>query len=219
MSQSSDTDSLFFPGNADTPDYSIESAYMSSGKKVIAGVDEAGRGPLAGPVVAAAVVLDPNNIPDGLNDSKKLTETRREKLFNQILESSHVSWASSPSETIDLINIREASLQAMTLAAGNLELKPDQLLIDGRDVPVGLIHIGNAYVKGDSRSLSISAASIVAKVIRDRMMVNVHALFPQYGFDRHKGYGTHKHLDALNRYGPTKLHRKSFAPVRKLLED
>ena len=217
MSLSPDTDSLLFEELPQSPDLSIENRFHKAGKLRVAGIDEAGRGPLAGPVVAAAVILDQNHLPAGLNDSKKLTEFQREGLFDQILHSSHVAWASLPAATIDLVNIREASLLAMTHAANRLACRADHLLIDGRDVPVNLVQRGSAYVKGDSRSLTIAAASIVAKVIRDRMMINAHSLFPEYGFDRHKGYGTRDHLAALKKIGPCALHRRSFSPVGKMI--
>jgi len=200
------------------PDFSIEKKWAGQGKSFIAGVDEAGRGPLAGPVVAAAVILDPDNIPAGLNDSKKLTHIKREKLFDEILKSSHAAWCSLPPDVIDIINIREAALRAMELAVARLPLIADCALIDGRDVPKALIKIGSAYVKGDGRSVSIAAASIIAKVIRDRMMIEAHKQFPEYGFAGHKGYGAKAHREAILKYGPCPIHRKSFSPVRQMLE-
>jgi len=190
---------------------------LSRGKQVIAGVDEAGRGPLAGPVVAAAVILDRKNIPLGLNDSKKLGHEQREGFFTEILKTSHVAWASVTALEIDRINIRQASLRAMQLSVLFLAIIPDQVLIDGKDVPDGLSVPGCAYVKGDARSLSIAAASIVAKVVRDRMMISAHITFSSYGFDRHKGYATQAHRDALKKFGPCALHRRSFAPVRQMV--
>jgi len=212
------SDSLFDDSLLIGPDFSSEMRLMKNGKDHIAGVDEAGRGPLAGPVVAAAVVLDPENIPQGLNDSKKLTEKNREALFTKILKSAHVSWTSINAATIDEINIREATLLAMTNSVNHLPVKAEHALIDGRDVPQGLIGIGEALVKGDSRSVSISAASIVAKVVRDRMMIEADTLFPQYGFTGHKGYGSKKHRDAITEYGPCPLHRRSFAPIKQMVE-
>ncbi len=219
MSSPPGTDSLFPQSLPKAPDYSIEAIFLAAGKSAIAGVDEAGRGPLAGPVVAAAVILDPDNLPVGLNDSKKLNPETREMLFSNILKSSHVAWASLPAPVIDRINIREASLRVMELAVQRLEVSPGQVLVDGRDVPRQLVSFANAYVKGDGRSLSIAAASIVAKVVRDRMMVRVHQMFPAYGFDQHKGYGTKLHRDALTICGPCPLHRRSFAPVARMLVD
>jgi len=190
---------------------------MRQGKVRIAGVDEVGRGPLAGPVTAAAVILDPDHIPDGLNDSKKLTEKKRETIFGQILATSHVAWASLPASTIDHLNIRGATLHAMTLAVSHLPINADAVLIDGRDVPPSLIDVGTALVKGDARSLSIAAASIVAKVIRDRMMVAAAREFPTYGFEGHKGYGAKTHIDAIHKFGPCALHRRSFSPVKDMI--
>ncbi len=184
---------------------------------MIAGVDEAGRGPLAGPVVAAAVILDPANIPDGLNDSKKLTHKRRETVFDTILKVSCVSWSSIPPSVIDRINIRSATLLAMTVSVKRLSSVADAVLIDGRDVPTGLTGIGEAFIKGDARSLSIAAASIVAKVVRDRMMVAADSRFPEFGFAGHKGYGVLSHREAILRHGPCPLHRRSFSPVKDML--
>ena len=192
---------------------------MKQGKLAIAGVDEAGRGPLAGPVTAAAVILDPDNFPKGLNDSKKLTEKRRELLFDEILKTSHVAWCSLNADTIDQINIREAALHAMEISVSQLPIQADYAMIDGRDVPKALSSIGEPFVKGDARSLSIAAASIIAKVVRDRMMVEADKHFPQYGFAGHKGYGSKKHRDAIIKFGGSPLHRKSFSPLKQLLEN
>jgi len=211
------TDSLFSLEAHEGPSFSLEEKLYRSGMKAVAGVDEAGRGPLAGPVVAAAVVLDPDQIPHGLNDSKQLTETARETLFSEILYTSHTAWVSLPADVIDQINIREASLLAMTRAVNLLPVHADCALIDGRDVPEGLTKIGTALVKGDARSVSISAASIVAKVVRDRMMVKAATQFPQFGFERHKGYGSKLHRDAISKDGPCPLHRKTFAPIKNML--
>lgn len=212
-----DSSTLFdFPTG---PDFDHETRFGDDGVKTVAGVDEAGRGPLAGPVVAAAVVLDPDAIPAGLNDSKKLSQSRREFLFKEILSNADVAWASLPASTIDEINIRAASLKAMELAVKGLSGGADVALIDGRDVPQGLAGIGHALVKGDAHSLSIAAASIVAKVIRDRMMINAAGYFPGYGFDRHKGYGSKVHFAAIAEKGPCALHRRSFSPIRQLFED
>lgn len=201
------------------PDFLIEARNHDLGKLSIAGVDEAGRGPLAGPVTAAAVILDPDNLPRGLNDSKKLTEKRREILFDEILKTSHVAWCSLNAETIDTINIREAALSAMEISVSHLPIKTDYAMIDGRDVPRALKGIGEAFVKGDARSLSIAAASIIAKVVRDRMMVEADKHFPEYGFAGHKGYGSQKHRDAIHEFGPCPIHRKSFSPIKQMVEN
>ena len=184
---------------------------------MIAGVDEAGRGPLAGPVVAAAVILDPENIPDGLNDSKKLTEKKRETLFEAIFASAHVGWCSASPAQIDTMNIRGATLYAMTQAVSALPMTADAVLIDGRDVPPDLMDRGQALIKGDARSVSIAAASIIAKVIRDRMMKQAAGQFPQYGFEKHKGYGSKAHRDAIAEHGPCPIHRRSFAPIKDMV--
>ncbi len=212
------TDSLKFFTLPDCPDFSIEERLIKQGKLAIAGVDEAGRGPLAGPVTAAAVILDPDNFPKGLNDSKKLTEKRRELLFDEILKTSHVAWCSLNAETIDTINIRVAALRAMEISVSRLAVKADYAMIDGRDIPLQLNDIGEAFIKGDARSLSIAAASIIAKVVRDRMMVEADKHYPEYGFAGHKGYGSKKHRDAILEFGGSPLHRKSFSPLKQILE-
>ncbi|WP_127144751.1 ribonuclease HII [Pelagibacterium montanilacus] len=195
------------------PDLFFELAARSGGAEIVAGVDEAGRGPLAGPVVAAAVILDPNHVPDGLNDSKKLTEARREALFAQIMASAMVGFCAAPVSVIDALNIRGATLWAMCQAIAALPVRPDLALIDGRDVPPELSCPGQHLVGGDGKSVSIAAASIVAKVVRDRMCAIMDCGHPQFGFARHKGYGTAVHLEALLAHGPTELHRTSFTPV------
>ena len=206
---------LPFPGRAAGPDYAIEARLAAKGCRLVAGADEAGRGPLAGPVVAAAVILDPENIPAGLNDSKKLTARRREMLFAEITTTSRaVCWHSANRETIDRLNILRASLDAMAHALAGLQTGYDHALIDGRDVPPGLAAPAQAIIKGDARSVSIAAASIIAKVIRDRMMVRSDAVFPAFGFAGHKGYGSRGHLDAIGEHGPCPLHRRSFSPMR-----
>lgn len=196
------------------PDFSLELAAISRGLRLIAGLDEAGRGPLAGPVVAAAVVFRAGAVPEGLDDSKKLTAKRREELFDQILASGDVSIASSCPRRIDAIDIRKASLDAMRRALAGLPDMPCHALIDGRDVPPGLACGGDAIVKGDARSLSIAAASIVAKVVRDRMMARLHHSYPDYGFQLHAGYPTEMHRKALALVGPCPLHRLSFRPMK-----
>lgn len=200
----------------DRPDFEIEKRFYKEGAEAVAGVDEAGRGPLAGPVTAAAVILDPDDIPAGLNDSKKLTKSSREALFDEILKTSLVSWASLPAAIIDQINIREAALRAMTISVNRLPVTTDIAMIDGRDVPIGLTKIGRAYVKGDARSLSIGAASIVAKVVRDRMLVEAGRCFPEYGFEKHKGYGSKAHRNAIAEHGPCPIHRMSFSPMKHM---
>ena len=183
---------------------------------IVAGVDEAGRGPLAGPVVVAAVVLNPERLIDGLDDSKKLNEKRREELFPLIIERS-LAWsvvAIEPAE-IDRINILQATLLGMQQAVEQLLPLPSLALIDGNRAPQ-LDCVVRTIVQGDSLEPAISAASILAKVTRDRLMKKLHFDYPEYGFDRHKGYPTADHLARLARYGPCPIHRRSFAPVRKV---
>ncbi|MER8953654.1 ribonuclease HII [Mesorhizobium sp. M0833] len=198
------------------PDFSFETRAMVEGLWPVAGMDEAGRGPLAGPVVAAAVVLDPANIPDGLDDSKRLTHLQREALFMKILGSAlAVSMASVSAEGIDASNILKASLEAMRRAVAGLSIRPKLALADGRDVPPGLPCEGKALIKGDQRSQSIAAASIVAKVLRDRMMCGCGSHHARYGFELHMGYATVRHRTAIDLHGPVaRLHRASFAPFR-----
>lgn len=197
------------------PDFSLELMARNAGHWPVAGTDEAGRGPLAGPVVAAAVILDPDNIPPGLDDSKKLSLKQREALFAMIMATAHVSIASSGPRLIDERNILRASLDAMRRAVIGLNIKPAYLLTDGRDMPPGLACPGKAVIKGDSRSVSIAAASIVAKVTRDRMMGRACTVFPAYGFAKHVGYATKQHRDGITSHGPCPLHRMSFRPMRK----
>lgn len=187
---------------------------MSAYRRTICGVDEAGRGPLAGPVVVAAVVLDRANPIAGLADSKTLSADVREALYDAILASAVVSVVSVGPARIDAMNIRAATLWGMRQAVMGLCPEVDAALVDGRDVPPGLTMRCRALIKGDARSASIAAASIVAKVTRDRIMTRLARSEPQYGFDRHKGYPTQAHRDALEVYGPTRHHRMSFAPVR-----
>lgn len=207
-------DSLF-PDYPLTPDDRFERHMAREGLAPVAGLDEAGRGPLAGPVVAAAVILDACSIPEGLNDSKALSRKARERLFEEILATSTVSIASASAREIEASDIRKASLKAMRRALAGLSLQPRYALVDGRDVPPGLPCAARALVKGDARSLSIAAASIVAKVMRDRMMVRAAALYPAYGFETHMGYGSARHLKAIAEHGPCPLHRMSFRPMRK----
>ena len=190
------------------PDWSFESRFSGP----VCGVDEAGRGPLAGPVVAAAVILDPQNLPNGLNDSKKLSHTRREALFEVIMANAAVGLGIAEPEEIDRINILGASLTAMQRAIDNLPLKAVTALIDGNKLPP-LDIPAEAIVKGDSKSLSIAAASIIAKVTRDRLMVLADQRFPGFGFAGHKGYPSAAHRDYVAEHGPCPIHRFSYAPV------
>ncbi len=215
MSRSS-TDSLPFDDPLPAPDFAFEGRARAEGRWPVAGLDEVGRGPLAGPVVAAAVILDPERIPDGLDDSKKLSCEVREALCIEIMATAHVAVASSSARRIDGTDIRKASLDAMRRALAALPVAPAHVLVDGRDLPDGLTCRAEAIVKGDARCLSIAAASIVAKVTRDRMMQRAHPLFPGYGFDSHVGYATRVHRAAIARIGPCPLHRLSFRPLREL---
>lgn len=196
------------------PDFSREEALIARGLGPVAGVDEAGRGPLAGPVMVAACILDPANMPAGLNDSKKLTAVRREKLFDEILKTSHCAIVSVSAREIDRMNIRAATLHGMAEAVRRLAIEPRYALIDGRDVPQ-LSCKGEAVIKGDALSLSIAAASILAKVMRDRLMARADQHWPAYGFAAHAGYGTAKHIDAISAYGATPIHRMTFAPLKR----
>lgn len=193
------------------PDFTIELKAMRRGTKFVCGIDEAGRGPWAGPVVAAAVVLDPKCIPEGLNDSKKLTEAQREALFEPIMLSAKVGIGIADVEQIDRDNILQATLWAMAQALSQID-GVALALVDGNRPPP-LPCAVQTIVEGDAKSLSIAAASIIAKVTRDRIMVGHDVTYPQYGFARHKGYGTELHREALTRHGPSPLHRRSFAPV------
>jgi ribonuclease HII len=180
----------------------------------VAGVDEAGRGPLAGPVVAAAVILDPDNIPDGIADSKVLEADVRRTLYREILATARVGIGIAGVDRIDSENILNASLWAMADAVAQLECKPRLVLVDGNKVPTQLACTSRAIVKGDAKCLSIAAASIVAKVTRDTIMIELARHFPAYGFERHKGYGTAEHHAAIERHGVTLHHRRSFRPVQ-----
>jgi ribonuclease HII len=184
---------------------------------LICGVDEAGRGPLAGPVYAAAVILDPDAVVAGLADSKTLSAPRRLELAGQIRRHA-LAWAvaSASVAEIDTINILQASLLAMGRAVEQLSLAPGEVLVDGTHCPA-VAYTVRAIVRGDSQIAAISAASILAKTARDAEMLRLHQLFPNYGLDRHKGYPTADHLAALERYGVSEIHRRSFAPVRRLL--
>jgi ribonuclease HII len=196
------------------PDYEHEILWRQRGCWPVAGVDEVGRGPLAGPVVAAAVILNPDNLPSGVNDSKVLSVRQREAVFENIVKKSlAISVASVTAAEIDRLNIRRASLIAMARAVEALSLTPTHVLVDGRDRPL-LSCSSSPMIKGDSISLSIAAASIVAKVTRDGMMRRVAAIYPDYGFESNAGYAAKRHLEALARLGPTPFHRFSFAPLR-----
>lgn len=193
------------------PDYSIEKEFQSKGYKIIAGVDEAGRGPLAGPVCAAAVILPDDCEIEGLNDSKKLSEKKREALYDVILQKA-IAYDIQlvDNNVIDEINILNATMLAMTNAVNGLKVKPDFVIIDGNKVPEQLEIPSDSVVKGDAKSMSIAAASILAKVTRDRLMLSLCDKYPQYEFERHKGYGTKLHCEKLLQYGPCEIHRKTF---------
>ena len=185
---------------------------MKRGVWPVAGCDEAGRGPLAGPVVAAAVILDPKRVPRGLDDSKKLDPETREKLYAKICASAEVAVAFAPPSRIDRDNILRASLWALARAVAALPVRPQLVFVDGRD-RIDTCCDCQAVISGDAIIASIAAASIVAKVTRDRLMTRLGLLYPGYGFESHKGYSVPQHFDALARLGPTIHHRRSFAPV------
>ncbi|MBO9478667.1 ribonuclease HII [Shimia sp. R11_0] len=199
------------------PDYSFEAAARALGATRIAGVDEVGRGPLAGPVTAAAVVLDPENIPEGLNDSKKLSAKKRDVLAKDIHRLAEVSIVHVSVAEIDEHNILRASHIAMERAVAGLSKAPDHLLIDGNMIPKGLTIQSQAVVKGDAKSLSIAAASIVAKTSRDALMMDLAQQFPGYGWETNAGYPSPKHKAALIELGVTPHHRRSFKPVHNIL--
>lgn len=198
------------------PDFTLEHALQRHAGGLIAGVDEAGRGPWAGPVVAAAVILDPNDIPEGVNDSKKLTTGKRDQLFDMIQASAKIAVGIVNVGDIDRHNILQATLAAMREAVLNLPLSPAAVLIDGNKCP-DLPCPARAIVKGDGRSLSIAAASIIAKVTRDRIMDRLAGEHPGYGWERNKGYGTPEHRAALAKLGVTAHHRRSFRPIQRAL--
>ncbi|HWF94076.1 MAG TPA: ribonuclease HII [Xanthobacteraceae bacterium] len=200
------------------PTFRRERAAMKRGVWPVAGCDEAGRGPLAGPVVAAAVILDPKRVPRGLDDSKKLNAAMREKLYARICASAHVAVAFAPPVRIDRDNILQASLWALARAVAALPIRPQLVLVDGRDRIVTSCDC-EAVVHGDAIVASIAAASIVAKVTRDRLMARLGLAHPGYGFERHMGYSVPEHFDALLRLGPTVHHRRSFAPVAAHYDD
>lgn len=197
--------------------WAFEKELTARGYTRIAGVDEAGRGPLAGPVVSAAVVLPPTFRSTEVNDSKKLTERQRERLFDLIqAEAEAIGVGLIDAAEIDRINIFQAARRSMALAVAELSIRPDYLLIDGKfGIPSDLPQ--DPIIKGDSRSISIAAASIIAKVTRDRLMLGYHAQYPQYGFDRHKGYPTKTHKAAVAEHGPSAIHRRTFRGVKEHL--
>ena len=196
--------------------YAYEYAAQDEGARYVAGVDEAGRGPLAGPVVVAAVILPFGLFLPGLNDSKKVSPKKREQLYDEIMEKAGaVRVAIVDAATIDRVNIYQATMNGMYEAILSLDPKPDKVLIDAMELaklPMPSLSI----IKGDAKSASIAAASIIAKVTRDRMMMEYDAEYPQYGFAQHKGYGTAQHIAALREYGPCPIHRRSFEPVRSM---
>lgn len=199
--------------------FSFDYKYYNEGYKTLAGVDEAGRGPWAGPVVAAAVILPINEKIDGINDSKKLTPLKREKLFERIYASAlSVGIGIADHSLIDKVNILEATFLAMKSALNKLHVPFDLVLVDGCHAISQSAFKQIPIIGGDSLSASIAAASIIAKVTRDKIMTDISIKYPQYNFQKHKGYGTKEHHEALLQYGPCPIHRKSFAPVRKIIE-
>ncbi|MCP4144331.1 MAG: ribonuclease HII [bacterium] len=189
-----------------------------SGRLLIAGVDEAGRGCLAGPVVAAAVILDSSSISAMINDSKQLTANRRDLAYDEVIKSA-LSWSAfavSPAE-IDSINILQATMRAMSDSIRRLPMVPDLVLIDGNKAPETDVDC-ETVIKGDAKSACIAAASIIAKVTRDRIMLEMHERYDEYGFDENKGYGSQPHMDALKMHGATPIHRKTYRPVADLLQ-
>ncbi len=197
--------------------YEYEKKLYSIQKFHVCGVDEAGRGPLAGPVFAAAVILKPHHTFTYVNDSKQLSEKKRMLALEEIKANAlAISIAIGSVDDIDRINIYRATRETMEEAIHNLKIKPDFILTDA--MPLHAFHHCESIIKGDQKSISIAAASIVAKTARDAYMLEMHQLFPQYGFDKHKGYGTPLHLEALEKYGPTPIHRKSFEPIKSMLK-
>ncbi|MCX5666635.1 MAG: ribonuclease HII [Candidatus Omnitrophica bacterium] len=191
-----------------------EKSLNNSGYSAIAGVDEAGRGPLAGPVVAGAVILKDLKFKARIDDSKKLSARQREEAYLEIVKKSFIGVGIVDEKTIDRINIYQATKRAMRLAISKLEIPPDYVIVDG-NMKIATKCPLKCIVGGDSKSLSIAAASIIAKVTRDRIMLELDKVYPQYGFARHKGYGTKLHMEALNNHGPSPIHRLSFNPVKK----
>lgn len=196
------------------PNFSVEQAHGG----VVAGVDEAGRGPWAGDVTASAVILDPKNIPAGLNDSKKLSSSKRDDLYAEIIANAKVGVGIASAAEIDEINILEATKLAMQRAIAALSILPDLALIDGNKAPK-LPCPAQTIIGGDAKSLSIAAASIIAKVTRDKVMSELAKIHPEYGWERNAGYGTKHHQEALAKYGITAHHRKSYKPIKKIMEN
>lgn len=196
----------------------FENELYNNGINFIAGIDEVGRGPLVGPVVTAAVILPKDFYDERINDSKKLTEKKRELLYDVIMENAlSVGVGMSSPKVIDEINILNATKKAMVEAVNNLSIKPEHLLIDAVKLDIDIPQ--TSIIKGDAKSQSIASASIIAKVTRDRMMLELDKKYPMYDFKHNKGYGTKKHIEALYKYGPLKEHRKSFAPVSELTNE
>ncbi len=194
----------------------FENELYNKGIKYIAGIDEVGRGPLIGPVVTAAVILPVDYFDERIQDSKKLTEKKRELLYDVIMENAlSVGIGMSSNEVIDDINILEATKKAMIEAVNNLSIKPEHLLIDAVKLDIDIPQ--TSIIKGDAKSLSIAAASIIAKVTRDRMLIELDKKHPEYDFKHNKGYGTKKHIEAINKYGILKEHRKSFEPIKSIV--
>lgn len=206
------------PHNSPGEFLDLEERLRGKGLHLIAGVDEAGRGPLAGPVVASAVILRPDHVPSGIRDSKQLTPLQREHLYEKIRASAlAIGIGIVSARAIDRVNILEATMWAMTEALHSLRVRCDCAIVDGNalpELPIPVI----AVVKGDSRCISVAAASVVAKVTRDRLMECMDVLYPRYYFRSNKGYGTRHHLEALKKYGPTRIHRLSFEPVMSAFE-
>lgn len=199
------------------PSLDIERDTQAGGVLHIAGVDEVGRGPLAGPVTAAAVILDFDRVPDGIRDSKLLSRPRREKIYAAILETAEVSVAHASVAEIDDINILQATLLAMTRALESLKTTPDLALVDGQRLPKSLPCPGRSIIKGDAICMSIAAASIVAKVTRDRLMWDLAQHYPGYGWETNAGYGSKSHMAALKKLGASPHHRRSFKPIHNIL--
>jgi ribonuclease HII len=199
------------------PSFDLEAAFMEQYGAPVAGIDEAGRGPWAGPVVVAAVILNPNRIPEGLNDSKQLTPQERDERYVEIMATSIVSVAIGPVKQIDRINILQASLWGMRRAYRGLQVPVGAAIIDGNIVPKRFPCKARAVVGGDGLSLSVAAASIIAKVTRDRMMVKLSRRYRRYAWDSNKGYGTREHAEAIKKHGVCTHHRRSFSPIDRAL--
>jgi ribonuclease HII len=201
------------PARPEPPNDRYERRAKRRGALLVAGVDEAGRGPLAGPVVAAAVIFETRRYPEGIDDSKRLTALARARIYDQIIQKAIVSVCVASRERIDRMNILRASLWAMSRAVRGLARAPDHVIVDGNMLPPDVACSCEALVDGDALSISVAAASIVAKVTRDRLMHNVGRTYPGYGFENHVGYSTPEHFAALREHGPCPQHRRSFAPV------